>query len=299
MAQILFLMTGDFDGDLVVGFGDFLMFVSSFGSAQGQPKYNIILDLNSDGSIGFADFLAFVKVFGNRYAAGKSVPKVIPEDGNAQSLLEGTLPNVGEVFEVTVKLVQKNDLAGYGFEVWFDPDIVSFEDATGLGPFGEILSEAEGVVAFGGVPNTESGSDEIAHLSFRLLHEIDPEMGPFLGLSDLVISDLGGGIRRVIDRGELNVLPSETVLKPNYPNPFNPVTTLPYAVATEGLVSLRVYNPLGQQVVTLVNDLHAPGFYRVVWDGRDALGHSVASGIYMVRMVAPNYVSVNKMLLLK
>ena len=257
------------------------------------------MDLNSDGSIGFADFLAFVKVFGNRYAAGKIVPKVIPEDGDAQSMLEGTLPNVGEVFDVTVKLVQATDLAGYGFEVWYDPTIVSFEGAMGSGPLGGVLSESEGVVSFGGSINAESVSDDIAHLSFRLLQEVDSEFGPFVGLTDLVIGDLDGGMRRVINRGDLKVLPSVTALKPNFPNPFNPETTIPYAVATEGLVSLRVYNTLGQRVSTLVNDLHTPGFYRVVWDGRDALGRNVASGIYMVRMVAPNYTRVNKILLLK
>jgi flagellar hook assembly protein FlgD len=97
----------------------------------------------------------------------------------------------------------------------------------------------------------------------------------------------------------LVAVPSNTVLKQNFPNPFNPETTIPYTVAAQGLVSLRIYNTLGQQVTTLVTDVHKPGFYRVVWDGRNSFGHQVASGIYMVRMSTADYSSVHKILLLK
>jgi hypothetical protein len=288
---------GDFDKDLVVGFGDFLIFVSAFGTAEGQSQYNSALDLSGDGQIGFADFLSFVKVFGKRYAAGKIAPIAIPEDGDAQSSLNGTLPKVGEVFDVTVRLAGAADLEGYGFELWYDQTVVVFEGAVGTGDLSGVLREADGTVSFGGSIGT--GSEDLARVSFRLLRDPGFEPGPLAGLTDLVISDLNGGMRRVMDRGEWVVLPSETALKQNYPNPFNPETIIPYTVANEGLVSLRVYNTLGQQVATLVNDAHSAGYYRVVWDGRDAFGRTVASGIYMVRMVTADYVRVNKILLLK
>jgi chitodextrinase len=288
---------GDFDGDLVVGFGDFLMFVSGFGSAEGQPRFNKILDVTGDKQVGFADFISFVKVFGKRYAAGKMEPKFMPEDTNARSSLKGPLPNVGQVFDITVHLQGAADLSGYGFELWYDPTIVSFEEAIGVGPFGAVLSQGPGTVSFGGSVAPES--DALAHLSFRLINEPRPSSGPFAGLADLVISGPTGDARRVRDRAELVALPSITALKQNYPNPFNPETTIPYTVANEGPVSLRIYNTLGQQVTTLVNDGHSLGYYQVVWDGRDAFGHHVASGIYMVRMAAPDYTRVSKILLLK
>ena len=58
---------GDFDGDLQVGFSDFIMFVSGFGTSEGQDKYQKVLDLDGSGQIGFSDFIAFAGVFGTRY----------------------------------------------------------------------------------------------------------------------------------------------------------------------------------------------------------------------------------------
>jgi hypothetical protein len=67
----------------------------------------------------------------------------------------------------------------------------------------------------------------------------------------------------------------------NYPNPFNPITMIPYEIGKMGPVHLTVYDALGREVTTLVNDVKKPGVYLAVWDaGR------VASGIYIVRLRA-------------
>jgi len=88
-------------------------------------------------------------------------------------------------------------------------------------------------------------------------------------------------------------------LTQNFPNPFNPETIIPFAVPISGEMSVVIYNILGQEVVTLASGMREAGFYRLVWNGRDHLGRSVASGIYFVRLAAGEFIGVRKMLLLK
>ena len=90
-----------------------------------------------------------------------------------------------------------------------------------------------------------------------------------------------------------------TALISNYPNPFNPETTISYFIEKTGNVTLEVYNILGQKVKTLVNERINSGRHDVVWNGRDDKGRSVASGIYFYRMQNGTYSKMNKMILLK
>ncbi len=94
-------------------------------------------------------------------------------------------------------------------------------------------------------------------------------------------------------------IPSKFTLYQNYPNPFNPETTIKYAVPKATKVSLKVYNLLGQQVTTLVNDVKEAGVYSVRWNGKNSTGEKVASGIYFYRFKAGNFVQTKKMILLK
>jgi hypothetical protein len=88
----------------------------------------------------------------------------------------------------------------------------------------------------------------------------------------------------VVSVGEEKELPRRFALVGNYPNPFNPATTIRYDLAATGHVLLRVYNLLGQEVRTVVDETQTAGRKSAVWDGRDASGASVASGIYLYRM---------------
>ncbi|MCA0447395.1 MAG: hypothetical protein LCH54_14310 [Bacteroidetes bacterium] len=93
--------------------------------------------------------------------------------------------------------------------------------------------------------------------------------------------------------------PKEFSLYHNYPNPFNPSTTIPIDVAKEQRVSMIIYNIMGQEIRTLKNEIMKPNFYDVVWDGRDRSGNIVATGQYFVRIVTDGYVKTQKMILLK
>ena len=88
-------------------------------------------------------------------------------------------------------------------------------------------------------------------------------------------------------------------LSQNYPNPFNPETVIGYTLAEASNVHLVIYNLVGQQVRVLVSNSQAAGQYRVRWDGRDASGYQVTSGVYLYRLVAGTQVEIRKMVLMK
>ena len=83
-------------------------------------------------------------------------------------------------------------------------------------------------------------------------------------------------------------------LSQNYPNPFNPTTTIEYKIPESGLVTIKVYDILGREVQTLVDQQLQPGFYSVQFDGSN-----LASGIYFYRIKADNFVQTKKLMLLK
>ncbi|MDP2172632.1 MAG: T9SS type A sorting domain-containing protein [Candidatus Cloacimonadaceae bacterium] len=89
------------------------------------------------------------------------------------------------------------------------------------------------------------------------------------------------------------------VLHQNYPNPFNPSTTIAYQIPESGNVRLEVYNLKGQKVRTLINESKAAGMHSVVWNGTDQSERSVASGIFIYRLITDSNSSNKRMLLLK
>jgi hypothetical protein len=101
-----------------------------------------------------------------------------------------------------------------------------------------------------------------------------------------------------IDDVELGI-PQEYAIYQNYPNPFNPTTTIKYDLKQTGDVSLKIYNILGQEVRTLVNTRQEAGYKSVVWDGLNNYGARVASGVYIYRIQAGEFVQSRKMILMK
>ena len=93
--------------------------------------------------------------------------------------------------------------------------------------------------------------------------------------------------------------PAAVALGPNYPNPFNPATTIQYALRHAAEVRLTIHNVLGQVVRTLAAESQQAGRYAVPWDGRDDYGQPLSAGIYFYRLQAGSVAAVEKMVLLK
>ena len=119
--------------------------------------------------------------------------------------------------------------------------------------------------------------------------------GTTLSLSPFVIAE-----PFPVDVGEAGEsLPVAFDLGRNYPNPFNPTTTITYSLAQASHVKLEVFTVLGQRVAALVNEPKQSGVHSIVWDGTDNSGNAVASGIYIYRIVADNYIASRKMQLVR
>jgi hypothetical protein len=95
------------------------------------------------------------------------------------------------------------------------------------------------------------------------------------------------------------VIPGEYALKQNYPNPFNPQTNIEFSLPTAQFVSISVFNLLGQQVRSLVNDRIEAGNHTVCWNGKNDLGVDVPSGMYFYKLYTPEFSQTNKMLMLR
>jgi hypothetical protein len=94
-------------------------------------------------------------------------------------------------------------------------------------------------------------------------------------------------------------LPETIALYQNYPNPFNPTTEIRFDLPENAPVELKIYNTLGQLVMTLVDEVRPAGVHRIMWDSNNASGASVASGIYIYQLKAGSFVDAKKMVLIR
>ena len=94
--------------------------------------------------------------------------------------------------------------------------------------------------------------------------------------------DIEGNMITSIETENEMGIPEDFILGNNYPNPFNPSTTVNFGLSNPANVQLAVYNILGQRIKVLVNSTLPAGNYKAVWDGLDTNGKSVSSGLYLL-----------------
>jgi hypothetical protein len=147
--------------------------------------------------------------------------------------------------------------------------------------------------SFAGV-TSKQGSGPVAELLLRRL-DASADLSTALALTEVQLNE--GRIEALFQAG--SALPTVLALYPNYPNPFNPQTTLRYDLPLAGQIRLTIYNLVGQRVRTLVDRHQQAGHYRLTWDGRDDAGFAAASGLYLYRLESETGHLVRKMLMVK
>ena len=108
-----------------------------------------------------------------------------------------------------------------------------------------------------------------------------------------------GNIYQATPNNDSTIPQLVTTLYGNYPNPFNPETTIRFELANAGFVTMDIFNQKGQLVKTLLNTELPAGFHQITWNGKDQNGSPVSSGIYYYRMRSGKYSSTRKMILMK
>ncbi len=113
----------------------------------------------------------------------------------------------------------------------------------------------------------------------------------------LIRAYVSNGVTGVNESVEL--LPTSYKLDQNYPNPFNPSTVIRYELPKMGNVQIKIYDALGQEVRSLIDEEQNTGTHNVLWDGANNYGQRVSSGIYFYRIVAGDFVQTKKMIMMK
>ena len=214
---------------------------------------------------------------------------------------------------VPVQIEDATDLTAGGFRIAFDstrlrptamvssPLLSDYHIKYNLQLRGEVR------VAFAGLPKAKKGGTSrrrrggtLFYLEFDVLGKQDDNPIPLRFAS----VELANSLDVFMRDGAIEILPEKTVLLPNYPNPFNPETWLPYELAKDATVTIRIYDVKGQVVRQLNIGKQEAGRYidkkrAAYWDGKDGLGQAVSSGLYFYTLKAGDFQAIKRMVIVK
>lgn len=305
--------------DYTVGPDDLMALLNSFGAEKGDDRYNVQADLNDDDRVTKNPdiFPLFFSSYGQTAMAPASKPIVLLPGVNENAEFSLSLGServvAGELVALDVSLANVQAVMGYGFALNYETDKFEF---VSVAPAGEDLLKSTGgetllhhVVADGQVEvvtgmydgTAVSGGGDVVRFVFRVLREFEDNAR--FEIANGVVFDPSQLQNPAVVAGvlELQSTPREFALHQNFPNPFNPDTTIKYDLAESADVTLQIYSVLGQVVRTLVaSEAQNAGRYQIRWNGMDDRGVPVSSGVYFYRISADGkFDHVRKLMLLK
>ena len=236
------------------------------------------LDVNDDGQVTAMDLVVVALLYGTRVPVGASLPADVNTDG---------VVNILDLTAVAQRIDAAEDsIDEVSFEAVEAALLAVIEQTADI----EVIAEAP--IGFGTpqhVPSVayKNVADALADARHFAIHDVHAVLE---GLLQLLT--------------ELDANPSETVLLPNYPNPFNPETWIPYRLATDAAVVLTIYDVRGVVVRVLTLGYQPAGVYQskhraAYWDGRNDAGEKVASGVYFYTLTAGEFTATRKLLIAK
>ncbi len=302
-------IAGLFGADNRVGFDDFFILADLFGLTAEDAGFDPAFDLAPSEMIDFDDFFVFADNFGRSAAgAGKRVPMLAGLNADARMYLDARtgMPSVDEEFVLDVRVADFVAVKGYGLQVQYDASQLEFVRALTDQPLGgsefaapQVLSDEGGILALAAHGDVVADGEVALSLVFRTKTEIEDTVIEIID-SQTYDSEFGFNRLALPAPVQLQTRPETFALVNNYPNPFNPATTIKYALPQAADVELTIYNVVGQAVRTLVAEHQNAGRYVVEWDATNDHGHSLSSGMYFYRLQAGGeFLETKKMLLLK
>ena len=236
------------------------------------------VDVNGDGQVNVLDLVLVALFYGTRVSVGVSLPADVNADGIV-NILDLTAVTQGIDAAAGANRLSLDDVAA---ALLAAAEQVA-EAPTGFGTRQDILSSG---IAY---RNVAAAFADAKHLATN-----DVRLGKWVPLLEELLQVLA----------ETGTIPEATALLPNYPNPFNPETWMPYHLATDAEVILTIYNVRGSVVRELTLGHQPAGVYEsreraAYWDGRNAGGEPVASGVYFYTLTAGDFTATRKMLIKK
>ncbi|MDP1678269.1 MAG: right-handed parallel beta-helix repeat-containing protein [Bacteroidota bacterium] len=214
-------------------------------------------------------------------------------------------------FDLVIHLNKPTNVFGLNFKLSFDTTLVKpigmkkTMESDSMMMFHNFPSGYANLAMAGIKPLNATGN--VARFTFTLLDPAKAQQQVLFAVKKFVLnemdvtSDVGSIILNVDDITEV---PTTFALSQNYPNPFNPITSIKYQIPISGNVRMSIYNLLGQEIKTLVNEQQSAGFYTIRWNGTDNTNRSVSSGVYIYKIDAraegkEKFTQVKKMILVK
>ncbi|MBT5329934.1 MAG: T9SS type A sorting domain-containing protein, partial [Gemmatimonadetes bacterium] len=313
------LIAGDTSEDNEINEDDVNIIIAAWGTTTTVPSFHQA-DLNNDNQVGAADLTATTSNFGNSRGFGAPpVYKRAVVDANEGAAVE-ILPLfdvrqplwVGREIELAVQVRDLDDLAGYEFDLHFDPQAMRLVadgskegDVFAANPLGAVFetrTDADGKIEVIGSRYgkqwSAAGSGALARLRFEILRE-DALQSVRTGQGVLLSSTYEREDLRWQGSLAQALLPLRPDLEQNFPNPFNPSTSIPFALPSRAQVRLSVFNVLGQRVRTLLNSQIEAGYHRLAWDGRNDEGYQAGAGVYFYLLESGQFRQTRKMTLVK
>ncbi|MGB7063090.1 MAG: S8 family serine peptidase [Candidatus Zixiibacteriota bacterium] len=321
---------GDANGDGTIDIGDVVYLINYLYKGGPAPEPLDAGDANSDGVIDIGDVVYLINYLykggpspcsgtdgdlpanSAKLTAGSGHAEIWPVlnvDQNTATHTQSSGNGFDKVSQISVIGRYDVEVTGVELKIEFDPDQVTMLDPQ-LSPL------TGGLQLFAGA---EDGTQRIGMVDLSGTNYFPPGEGTLITLrargSDLssieikkaTLVDLDARPLAVELSGELNLdvakgsesRPQRFSLSQNYPNPFNPRTSIRYALPQDAQVRLTIYNVLGQKVATLLDEPQSAGFKTIWWDGKDADGYEVSSGVYFYRLTAGEFSEVKKMMMVK
>ena len=246
---------------------------------------------------------------------GVGIIESLPYDTTMGSLLafgdigmEDGIFTPGEIVEVPVYLSNGDNILSFETEISYDADALTFSDIVWSEDLGEFTIESnltDGNLLFAGAGSLPDGQNNVfATLRFTINDgftgsetTVSMNQNRF-NENEVIVNGASATLTQVLTIDK-NVTPDIFALYQNYPNPFNPTTTLRYDLPEDAQVNIMIYDLMGRDVKTLVNNQQTAGFKSVIWDATNNLGQPVSAGMYLYRISSGGFTSVKKMVLLK
>ena len=309
----------DYSGSSVIDFADWLLFAQHWQTSVGDQGYEQKYDLSGNRTVDYPDSTIFV---GDYNKSCDQVPKpavrpILANGKNRTARPQLAIRQSEGIIEADVQLQGATELVGHEVVLQYDPDIleyVGYTDAAGMlrlqdadGAMGFAKNERGVVILVSSVkPKQAAAAGSGLLVTARFVRTGAYTGEPPISLYEVSLADRDLTIDRPIVQGVAAEKPAgfdaqlETALQQNNPNPFNLSTVIPFSLAEAAPVHLTIYNALGQEVRWLIAGVQMnAGMHKVVWDGKDALGRLVSSGVYMYEMKAGDFRTIRRMLLLK
>jgi len=301
-------LAGDANDDGVVNLADFSILASVFGTTDSTA------DFNDDGVVNLADFSILAANFGKSVVVAAPAAKTSFSHSASPFVLH--VPSKlhrGDVVEVSV-IAKGVPLKAYSFVLGYDTRMLRLmEEGISEGDFLKdafFMAREDGRIfsaTFANASEGTAGGDARSSVLTKLRFQVvaDGVSEDAIALRDVQIVDGDGRFSHLPElHAKLSTVPHKTRLLANYPNPFNPETWIPFALAEDAKVNIQIYDVSGRLVRTLDLGRVPAGFYvdrssAAYWDGRNNTGESVASGLYLYRLSAGYFSAMRRIVILK